>query len=93
MSNTYFISYDLNAKGQDYEALFAAIKSLGGWAKVQKSFWYLKSAYNLEQVFQKIAASMDRNDSLMVVDVGNKNAKWVNIDPEVAKYICDTWHK
>jgi hypothetical protein len=36
---------------------------------------------------------MDKNDSLMVVDIANKTAKWINIDPTAAKYIQDHWSK
>lgn len=34
-----------------YDAVIAAIKSLNGWAKVHKSFWYVHTALTADQVF------------------------------------------
>jgi hypothetical protein len=42
MANNLFISYDLYNPGQGYEAVIEEIKSLGGWAKVHQSCWYVK---------------------------------------------------
>ena len=46
MSNNLIISYDLYEPNKDYEAVAKAIKSLGNWAHVQKSVWYVKSNYS-----------------------------------------------
>jgi len=43
MGNNLHISYDLNVSGQNYEAVIAKIKTLGGWAKIHKSYWYVNS--------------------------------------------------
>lgn len=91
--NNLFISYDLNAPGQDYSQMITAIKSLGSWAKVQKSHWYVKSSLTATQAVTKVWATMDRNDSLIVVDASNKTASWHGLDPVVAKFISDNWTK
>lgn len=93
MNRNYFISYDLFAPGQSYDAVIAAIKKFNGWAKVHKSFWYVHTPLSVDQVFQQVWNAMDKNDSLMVVDIANKTAKWINIDPAAAKYIQDHWSK
>ncbi|MEX1199689.1 MAG: hypothetical protein WEB02_02765 [Methylophaga sp.] len=76
MVNNLFVSYDLNSPGQDYSKVFEAIKSLGYWAKVHKSFWYVNSTLNAEQAAKKVWASMDSNDSLIIVDSTNSDAYW-----------------
>jgi hypothetical protein len=91
MANNLFISYDLFNPGQKYEEVAGAIQSLGPWAKVQKSFWYVKSNFSAEQVAAKVWAVMDGNDSLIVVDTGNSEARWYNLAPEVAELIQSQW--
>lgn len=68
MANNLFISYDLNSPGQDYEKVIEKIKSLGSWAKVQKSLWFVSSNLTAEQAAKSVWQGMDRNDSLNVVD-------------------------
>jgi len=91
--NNLFISYDLNAPGQRYDNVAEAIKALGSWAKVQKSFWYVKSVHSAQEAARRVWAVMDRNDSLIVVDATNKTANWFNLDPKVAEHIRAAWMK
>lgn len=93
MANNLFISYDLNSTGQNYTAVAEAIKSLGAWAKVHKSVWYVNSNLSSDEAAQKVWASMDRNDNLIVIDASNNNANWYNMPDEVAGHIRDNWSK
>lgn len=93
MANNLFISYDLYNPGQDYEKVAEAIKSLGNWAKVQKSFWYVNSTYAASQAVDAVWAKMDINDSLLVVDSTNNTAAWRNLDDKVSKFMRDHWSK
>lgn len=91
--NNLFISYDLNNPGQNYAAAIDTIKSLGSWAKVQKSFWYVKSNFSAEQAIEKISTKIDKNDSLIVIDVSNRNVSWRGLSDEVAAHIKGQWIK
>lgn len=91
MANNLFISYDLNTPGQDYSGLIEEIKSLGSWAKVQKSFWYVNSTLTASQAVDRVWAKMDRNDSLIVVDAKNNSAAWQGLSDEVANFIKKQW--
>lgn len=91
MANNLFISYDLFVPGQSYDKVAEAIKSLGTWAKIQMSFWYVKSNHSANKAAEIIWATMDANDSLIVVDATNNNAFWYNLKPEVSKFIQDHW--
>lgn len=93
MSNNLFISYDLNAPGQNYERVISAIKSTGSWAKVQKSFWYVSSELTAEQVLARVWAVMDPTDSLIVINVTRQNAAWQNLSPAVSDHIRTHWPK
>lgn len=91
MANNLFISYDLNTPGQDYSNVIEAIKSLGTWAKVQKSVWYVSSRLGAEGAAKKVRPHMDQNDSLIVIDATNKDAYWFNLPDEVSKQIQSHW--
>lgn len=93
MANNLFISYDLNSPDQNYSAVIEEIKSLGNWAKVQKSFWYVNSSLTASQAVDRVWAKMDMNDSLIVVDATNNNAAWQGLSAEVANFIKDKWTK
>jgi len=92
MSNNLFISYDLNSPNQDYNAIIEVIKSLGPWASVQKSLWYVKSDKSAEQVALIVREKMDANDSLIVMDTNNNDAYWYNVSEEVGKHIQEHWN-
>jgi len=93
MSNNLFISYDLNSPGQDYSSVIKKIKSLGSWAKVQKSHWYVSSNLSATQARDQVWSSMDSNDTLIVIDASNDDAAWQNISVEVSKHIQERWDK
>lgn len=91
MANNLFVSYDLRNPGQDYSAAIEAIKQLGSWAKVQKSLWYVNSSHTAQQAVEHVWPTMDRNDSLIVVDASNNNASWQGLSDNVAKHIQQQW--
>ena len=93
MGNNLHISYDLNSPGQNYEKVITAIKELGSWAKIQKSFWYVNSPYSAEQARDHIKKSIDSNDSIYVVDATNNLAAWWGLSTEVSNHIVDQWGK
>lgn len=93
MARNLHISYDLYNPGQNYERVIAAIKTLGNWAKIHKSYWYVNSSLTAEQARNRVWAAMDVNDSLYVVDATNNEAAWQNLPPEASKFIEDQWHK
>lgn len=86
-----FISYDLNSPGQDYTVIIGEIKSLGSWAKVQKSFWYVQSTLTAAQAKDRLTPHIDTNDSLIVVDASNNEAAWYGLSDEVSEHIKAQW--
>lgn len=59
MANNIHVSYDLYQPGQNYEDVITKIKSLGNWAKIHKSFWYLDTSLSAEQVAKAVWSVMD----------------------------------
>ncbi len=91
MANNLHISYDLQSPGQNYDKVIERIKSLGGWAKIHKSFWYVDSRLTAAEACSQIWSVMDANDKIYVVDASNNNAAWRNLSDEAANYIRSRW--
>lgn len=93
MANNLHISYDLNDPGQNYDRVIESIKSLGEWAKIHYSYWYVNSELSASQACDAVSAVMDHNDSLYVVDATNNHAAWKNLSDKVSNFIRDKWTK
>lgn len=93
MSNNLIISYDLYKPGQGYEKVIAVIKTLGNWAKVHQSLWYVKSNYSASEASGKVWAAMDSSDTLFVVDATSNTASWYNLSDDVSEFIKTKWHQ
>lgn len=91
MSNL-FVSYDLHSPGQNYDTVIKTIKSLGDWAHIHESYWYLKSQWNAQQVAETIWTRMDKNDSLMIIDACNNDCYWFNLPQEVENLLQSRWN-
>lgn len=93
MSNNLIVSYDLNSADKDYTSVVEVIKSLGSWASVQKSVWYVDSVFTAKGAFEKIYASMDNNDSLIVINASKNDAHWYGVSDEVSRHLRNFWNK
>jgi hypothetical protein len=93
MANNLHISYDLHKPDKNYEAVIAKIKTLGNWAKIHYSYWYVNSSYTAAEARDAVWDAMDSDDSLYVVDATNNVAAWQNISDEASAFIRDHWNK
>lgn len=91
MPHNLVISYDLLRQGKNYEPLFAEIKKLGGWAKVNLSVWFVSSTFTAEQARDKLIRVTDSNDKVFVVDALDNTAAWCNLDPVASDYLRAHW--
>jgi hypothetical protein len=93
VANNLHISYDLKNPGRDYENIIAAVKQLGGWAKIHYSYWYVSSEFSAQQARDHLLVQLDSNDSLYVVNSTDNTAAHYNISPEVAAFMSAAWAK
>lgn len=93
MGNNLHISYDLNVPGQDYSPLIAKIKTMGNWARIHKSFWYVDSSLTAREAVNALRPLIDPNDTIYVADCTNNNAAWESLTEEVSNLIRDRWTK
>ncbi len=76
------ITYDLRSPGRNYDDLYKAIKSYGGWARITESSWFVKTNDTCKQVYDKLNAQIDNNDRVFVA-VLTGTAAWRNV-------LCDS---
>lgn len=67
----YLITYDLKSPGQDYAALYKAIKSLGDNRHDLESVWFVDTTLSAERIQYAIRPSMDKNDTLFITKVSS----------------------
>jgi hypothetical protein len=67
MASNLFIAYDLDAPGQNYDAVRNAIRHLGPNWQFQYSLFYVSTKYTPAQAFELVRSSMDANDRLAVI--------------------------
>lgn len=82
--STYMVGYDLNKRGQDYDALIEAIKTYHWWHCLD-STWIIKTSDTPLQIRDRLQQYVDSNDGLLVIEV-NRNAAWVGFSEE-----CSDW--
>ena len=68
MAYNLFIAYDLDAPGQNYDAVRDAIKGLGQWWQAQFSLFYVHTESTPADAFAIVTAAMDANDKLAVIN-------------------------
>jgi hypothetical protein len=91
MANNLHISYDLKEPGKNYDRVIQAVKTLGSWAKIHYSFWYVKSDLTAAEARDALVRVIDTNDSVYVVDATNNKAAWHNISPSASEFIRERW--
>ncbi|QEH46984.1 hypothetical protein [Aggregatibacter actinomycetemcomitans] len=89
MKNNILVTYDLNKSGQNYDVLIEKIKTLGAWAKVQQSVWYIHTSYSADEVLDHLTRVIDFNDAIFVANMSN--ASWRGLSAEVQKFIQEQW--
>lgn len=76
----YFITYDLNKAGKNYDGVYQAIKdaSTGVWCHYWDSSWLIKSTYtSADDVFKLIQPHLDSDDRCLVIEVKNNKQGWL----------------
>lgn len=78
----YFITYDLNKAGKDYEGVYQAIKDASvSWCRYWDSSWLIKSnLQTADAIFEKIKPHLDKDDCCLVVEVKNNKQGWLEKD-------------
>ncbi|MDE0581547.1 hypothetical protein ON064_00595 [Planococcus sp. A6] len=65
----YLITYDLKSPGQDYSALYKAIKSLGDNRHDLESIWFVDTNLSAKEIYNVVYPVMDKNDNVFITKV------------------------
>lgn len=76
----YSVTYDLNQTGQNYEGVIGEIKKSRAYIKYQKSAWLINTLETPDQVVARIEKYLDKNDSLLVIEVKKNYQGWLTDD-------------
>ncbi len=75
------VTYDLNTPGQNYPALYEAIKSLGDWWHYLDSTWLINTNLSANQIGERLRQCLDQNDRLLIVEIDPSTANgWLSKD-------------
>lgn len=74
------INYDLKKPGQNYEALYEAIKSCGAWWHYLESTWLVDTNLTAQGIWDRLAPTVDRNDYFLVVGISHNYQGWLPTD-------------
>ncbi|MGN7948546.1 hypothetical protein ACTJKH_07360 [Microbacterium sp. 22215] len=73
----YWVNYDLNRPGQNYDTLITFLQSHAKWAKPLKSSFFVKSNSTAVDLVKDIRKHIDPNDTVVVVDV--EGQEWASV--------------
>jgi hypothetical protein len=74
------ITYDLHRPLQNYTGLHEAIKRIGTWWHHLESTWLVETTLTPQQVWERIATQVDKDDRVFVVRVTSSNSGWLTQD-------------
>jgi hypothetical protein len=73
----YAINYDLKRPGQNYEALYEAIKGCGSWWHYLGSTWLLDTSLSATGIWGRIEPHVDKTDFFLVIGVTKDYSGWL----------------
>ncbi len=74
----YIITYDLRKEGQNYDALYKKIMSLGQTLHPLQNLWFLDTAYDLNTISDQIRTVVDSNDYIFTAQLyKNSYSAWM----------------
>jgi hypothetical protein len=72
------ITYDLHRPGQNYTGLHDEIKEIGStWWHYLESTWLIDTSLSPQQVWERIASKVDKDDSVLVIRVTSEHSGWL----------------
>jgi hypothetical protein len=76
----YSINYDLKRPGQNYDALYEAIKSCGTWWHYLGSTWLVDTPLSADGIWNRLSPHIDKNDRVLIIGVTRDYSGWLPKD-------------
>jgi len=75
------IAYDIHPpKGEAYESLVKAIRSLGAWWHHLETVWIVQCAHTPNEIRDRLKSHIGTDDQLLIVDISGDVAGWVGVN-------------
>ena len=66
----FAVNYDLRKPGKDYKGLHEELKNSPDWWHYLGSTWLIASSETAAQLYERLRLHFDRNDRLLIIEVG-----------------------
>jgi hypothetical protein len=76
----YVVSYDLRKPGKDYTGLTEQLRYSPRWWHYLASTWLIATEESASQLYNRLAAHLDKNDSILIIEAGNHAQGWLPKD-------------
>ena len=86
MKKCYIITFDLKNPGLNQENIRAAIKALGGWARLSSNSYLVSTHSSAVEIRDLILKSMYQGDKIYVANLERESA-WYGQGDEVSTWI------
>ncbi|MFA7302083.1 MAG: hypothetical protein WC069_07260 [Candidatus Shapirobacteria bacterium] len=77
------VTYDLKKPGKDYTSLYNLLKTAPHWWHYMESVWIIQTTETVDMWNTKIAAVIDQNDLVLIVDITKR--------PRQGRLIKEAW--
>lgn len=84
---TLLVGYDLNRPGQNYPALYEALKEATLWWRHLDSTWLLRTNKSPVELRDQLRPLIDTGDELLVIDVTACAAAWSGFNERGSQWI------
>jgi len=79
--STILIAYDIHpTQASAYHELAEAIRSFGAWWHHLETVWIVRSDKTPGEIRDELAAHINADDQLLVVDITRSGAEWAGVD-------------
>ena len=87
---TILIAYDIHPlKGDAYDRLTEAVKSLGAWWHHLETVWIVRCQGTPEEIGARLKSHIGIEDQLIVVDISGDAASWIGINELGSAWLAD----
>jgi hypothetical protein len=76
----YVVSYDLRKPNKDYTGLTEQLRNSPGWWHYLGSTWLIATSESTSQLYNRLRAHLDEDDSILIIEAGNHVQGWLPKD-------------
>jgi hypothetical protein len=83
------VAYDIHPpKGEAYENLVKAIRSLGAWWHHLETVWIVQCAHTPAEIRDRLKSHIGTDDQLLIVDISGDVAGWVGVNDSGSDWLA-----